>query len=123
MASKATPGKQIRLDGKNANVVLSLRPRQQGALAHCLVAVPGVYLPAASMVVPCGFAYPPPMAQKIATRSRDAPDTAVEQLVQRAISRGVDLEHESMTRVRHLSRRAWESAWWVGVKYKQKIVA
>ena len=57
------------------------------------------------------------MAQKIATRSRDAPDTVVEQLVQRAISRGVDLEHESMTRVRHLSR-AWEPAWWVGVKYK-----
>lgn len=44
---------------------------------------------------------------KIATRSRDAPDTVVEQLVQRAISRGVDLEHESMTRVRHSDCPAW----------------
>ncbi|CAL1130511.1 unnamed protein product [Cladocopium goreaui] len=44
---------------------------------------------------------------KIATRSRDAPDTVVEQLVQRALSRGVDLEHESMTRVRHSDCPAW----------------
>eukprot|EP00435_Cladocopium_sp_Y103_P032301 s1778_g8.t1 len=53
------------------------------------------------------FAYPPPTAQKISTRSREAPDTAVEQLIQRAISRGVDLEQESMTRVRHSDCPAW----------------
>ena len=89
---------------KSVQVFLSPRSRQQGASAHCLVAVPSGYFLAARMLDLCGFAFPSPTAQKISTRSRDAPDRAVEQLVQRAISLGVDLEQESMTRVRH---RGW----------------